>query len=179
MSGWLRSWKKLRKFPQICQIVQALDIVKILCKIVWSYYHIGSIIKTKPIWTCGIVVHVAISYVLPTSFLGPLITWQPIVARKISNYVGKILSCDNQPLPGPSTSRSTTEALGTRLMPYLNTQSHIHSLVNNILMVTDWCTPRHGGIRILLFFWPTNKETKSCQFNNTMQAFRVDWYIYE
>ena len=37
------------------------------------------------------------------------------VARKILQIYWKIWSCDNQPLPGPSTSRSTTEALGTRL----------------------------------------------------------------
>ena len=37
------------------------------------------------------------------------------VARKIFQLYWKIRSCDNQALPGPSTSRSTTEALGTRL----------------------------------------------------------------
>ena len=49
---------------------------------------------------------------------GLFVTWPnfPNAARKIFQPYWKIWSCDNQSLPGPSTSRSATEALGTSLI---------------------------------------------------------------
>ena len=62
------------------------------------------------------------------------------VAGKIFQLYWEIWSCDIQPLPGPSTSRSTTEALGTRL----------HTECCNIIVIVK--TQRHSikkGKRVL------------------------------
>ena len=74
-------------------------------------------------------------------FIGEINTRE--VARKIFQIYWKIWSCDNQPLPGPSTSRSTTEALGTRLDVVLisaasTSQELQETLEHNFSLISNW-----------------------------------------
>ena len=85
------------------------------------------------------------------------------ICERLTLFVGKsfqlywkIWSCDNKSLPGPSTSHSTTEALGTRFRRLFQKQISCKELIYFFRNNRNPCT-RGKSITILIV--PTCKKT--------------------